>query len=131
MITKLKLDRLEGEGFDYIIGVKHRQDEICNMLLTEHGFEEDYEISKEEYNEYFVPLIKNKVIKKLEVPSEEIDYESPEYDKKLEELEKTFVCLENLDKEILKKVFFTVMVLDGVFGHFFLLLKKEHLSDTA
>jgi len=44
MITKLNLDRLEGEGFDYIMGVKHRQDEICNMLLTEQGFEEDYEI---------------------------------------------------------------------------------------
>jgi len=46
MITKLNLDRLEGEGFDYIMGVKHRQDEICNMLLSEQVFEEDYEIYK-------------------------------------------------------------------------------------
>jgi transposase len=44
MITKLNLDRLEGEGFDYIMGVKHRQDEICNMLLSDQVVEEDYEI---------------------------------------------------------------------------------------
>jgi len=46
MITKLNLDRLEGEGFEYIMGVKHRQDEICNMLLSDQVFEEDYEIYK-------------------------------------------------------------------------------------
>ncbi len=46
MITKLNLARLEGEGFDYIMGVKHRQDEICNMLLSEQILEEDYEIYK-------------------------------------------------------------------------------------
>lgn len=46
MITKLNLNRLEGEGFDYIMGVKHRQDEICNMLILERGFEEDYEVYK-------------------------------------------------------------------------------------
>jgi len=46
MITKLNLARLEGEGFQYIMGVKHRQDEICNMLLSEQVVEEDYEIYK-------------------------------------------------------------------------------------
>jgi transposase len=46
MITKLNLDRLKGEGFDYIMGVKHRQDEVCNMLLLEQGLEGDYEIYK-------------------------------------------------------------------------------------
>ena len=46
MITKLNLARLEGEGFEYIMGVKHRQDEICNMLLSEPVLEEDYEIYK-------------------------------------------------------------------------------------
>ena len=46
MITKLNLARLEGEGFEYIMGVKHRQDEICNMLLSEQVLEEDYEIYK-------------------------------------------------------------------------------------
>ncbi len=46
MITKLNLARLEGEGFEYIMGVKHRQDEICNMLLSEQILEEDYEIYK-------------------------------------------------------------------------------------
>lgn len=28
------------------MGVKHRQDEICNMLLSEEGVEEDYEVYK-------------------------------------------------------------------------------------
>ena len=46
MITKLNLDRLEGEGFDYIMGVKHRQDEICSMLLSEQVLEEDYQVYK-------------------------------------------------------------------------------------
>jgi len=46
MITKLNLARLEGEGFKYIMGVKHRQDEICSMLLSEPVLEEDYEIYK-------------------------------------------------------------------------------------
>lgn len=46
MITKLNLARLEGEGFKYIMGVKHRQDEICSMLLFEQVLEEDYEIYK-------------------------------------------------------------------------------------
>ena len=44
MITKLNLERLEGEGFDYIMGVKHRQDEICSMLLSEPVNDEDYEL---------------------------------------------------------------------------------------
>ena len=34
MITKLNLTRIEGEGFDYIMGVKHRQDEICQWLFS-------------------------------------------------------------------------------------------------
>ena len=46
MITKLNLARLEGEGFEYIMGVKHRQDEICNMLLSEQVFEEDHQLYK-------------------------------------------------------------------------------------
>ncbi len=44
MITKLNLARLEGEGFDYIMGVKHRQDEICSMLLSEQVHKEDYQL---------------------------------------------------------------------------------------
>ena len=46
MITKLNIDRLEAEGFDYIMGVKHRQDEICNMLLSERDFEESSQVYK-------------------------------------------------------------------------------------
>lgn len=35
MITKLNLDRIEKEGFDYIMGVKFRQDEICEMVFSD------------------------------------------------------------------------------------------------
>jgi len=34
MITRLNVQRIEAEGFDYIMGVKHRQDEICQLLLA-------------------------------------------------------------------------------------------------
>jgi len=40
MITKLNLSRIEGEGFDYNMGVKHRQDEMGSMLLATEGWEE-------------------------------------------------------------------------------------------
>lgn len=44
MISKLNLNRIEGEGFDYIMGVKLRQDEICEMVFSEFSGEgfEDY-----------------------------------------------------------------------------------------
>ena len=38
MITKLNLGRIEQEGFDYIMGVKHRQDEMGALLLTTEGW---------------------------------------------------------------------------------------------
>ena len=35
MITRLNLERIEGEGFDYIMGIKHRQDEMMPMVLED------------------------------------------------------------------------------------------------
>ncbi|MBW2742630.1 MAG: IS1634 family transposase [Deltaproteobacteria bacterium] len=44
MITKLNLSRIKGEGFDYIMGVKHRQSEIMAMLFSEDELKDkDYE----------------------------------------------------------------------------------------
>ena len=45
MITKLNLNKIEEEGFDYIMGVKARQDEICEMLFSQREDKEfdDYE----------------------------------------------------------------------------------------
>ncbi|MCP4937295.1 MAG: hypothetical protein GY927_24580, partial [bacterium] len=40
MITQLNLSRIEAEGYDYIMGVKHRQDGICAMLLETEGWED-------------------------------------------------------------------------------------------
>jgi transposase len=35
MITRLNLERIEAEQFDYIMGVKHRQDEMMPMVLED------------------------------------------------------------------------------------------------
>jgi transposase len=44
MISKLNLDKIQGEGFDYIMGVKHRQSEIMAMLFSQGELKwEDYE----------------------------------------------------------------------------------------
>jgi transposase len=96
MITKLNLDRLEGEGFDYIMGVKHRQDEICNMLLTEQGFEEDYEI----YNGLKIRERKVKVKEFLIWKSNKIMEEQKVdlRDEKFALLEKEILSLGNKDR---------------------------------
>ncbi len=47
MITKLNLSKIMENGFDYIMGVKARQDEICQMFFSEHEFENEI---YEEYN---------------------------------------------------------------------------------
>ncbi|RKY00586.1 MAG: IS1634 family transposase, partial [Spirochaetes bacterium] len=44
MITKLNLDKIEEEGFGYIMGVKLRQDEICEMVFSD--------LSPEDFEEY-------------------------------------------------------------------------------
>jgi len=46
MITKLNLNKIEEEGFDYILGVKARQDEICEMLFSKRAGK-DFENYKE------------------------------------------------------------------------------------
>ena len=46
MISKLNLDKIEGEGFDYIMGVKHRQSEIMAMLFSQG------ELKWEHYEKY-------------------------------------------------------------------------------
>ena len=46
MIAKLSLSTIEGEGFNYIMGVKHRQSEMHAMLLA------DDELDENLYQEY-------------------------------------------------------------------------------
>jgi len=91
MITKLNLDKLEGEGFDYIMGVKHRQDEICNMLLSEEGLEEEYKI----YNGLKIRERKVKVKEFLIWKSKKIirDQKEDISDKKFHILEKKILSL--------------------------------------
>ena len=43
MITKLNVSTIEAEGFDYVMGVKHRQSELHAMLFSDEGIHpEDY-----------------------------------------------------------------------------------------
>ena len=44
MITRLNLDQIAKEGFDYIIGVKQRQDEVCRLLLEDIEWGTDQEV---------------------------------------------------------------------------------------
>ncbi len=37
MISRLNLDRIQGEGYDYIMGVKARQSEVMTMVLEDDG----------------------------------------------------------------------------------------------
>ncbi len=57
MITKLNLDMILGQGFDYIMGVKTRQDEICQMIFLEGDKD------KEHYEEYKGLKIREKRVK--------------------------------------------------------------------
>ncbi len=56
MITKLNLATIEGEGFDYIMGVKHRQSEVHAMLLADDELDEDL------YQEYKGLKIQERII---------------------------------------------------------------------
>jgi len=57
MISKLNLDKIEGEGFDYIMGVKHRQSEIMAMLFSQG------ELKWEDYDKYNGLKIQERIIK--------------------------------------------------------------------
>lgn len=57
MITKLNLSVIEEQGYDYIMGVKHRQDEICKIFFLQNRIEE------KDYKEYNKLKIQEKQIK--------------------------------------------------------------------
>jgi len=46
MITKLNVSTIEAEGFDYVMGVKHRQSELHAMLFSDEG------INPKDYREH-------------------------------------------------------------------------------
>jgi len=58
MITKLNLSTIEDEGFDYVMGVKHRQSEIHEMLLDDDILDKD---SFEEYKSLKIHEAKIKI----------------------------------------------------------------------
>jgi transposase len=110
MITKLNLSRIKGEGFDYIMGVKHRQSEIMAMLFSEDELKDkDYE----NYNGLKIQERKIKVADFLIWKSKKIlSKEDTSFnDKTFAPLEKVILNLKNKDevtyknyKELLEKV---------------------------
>ncbi len=57
MITKLNIQRIREEGFNYIMGVKSHQDEICRMIYS------DIEEDKKQFEDYNDIKIREKRIK--------------------------------------------------------------------
>ena len=110
MISKLNLDKIEGEGFDYIMGVKHRQSEIMAMLFSQGELKwEDYE----KYNGLKIQERNIKVTDFLIWKSKEIlkKVGTSFTDKDFAALRKMILNLKNKDeikyksyKEILEKV---------------------------
>ncbi len=98
MITKLNLQRIIEEGYDYIMGVKVRQDEIYQMLLGEGGIkDEDFE---GEYNDLKIKEEKVRVKEFLLWKTKEImdgDKVKPANDK-FGVLEKKINALTNKDE---------------------------------
>jgi len=110
MITKLNLNRIKGEGFDYIMGVKHRQSEIMAMLFSEDELKyKDYE----NYNSLKIQERKIEIADFLIWKSKKIlNKEDTSFDDKtFASLEKMILNLKNKDevtyknyKETLEKV---------------------------
>ncbi len=97
MLTKLNLGVIEEEGYDYIMGVKHRQDEICKIFFLQKQIEE------KDYREYKSLKIQEKEIaikeflmcKIREILKEnEIEVKEPEFLK----LEEAICKLNNKDE---------------------------------
>jgi transposase len=110
MISKLNLDKIKGEGFDYIMGVKHRQSEIMAMLFSQGDLK--WEVY-EKYNGLKIQERKIKVTDFLIWKSKEILNKAGIIvtDKGLAPLRKMILSLKNKDeikyksyKEILEKV---------------------------
>jgi transposase len=121
MITKLNLSQIESDGFDYIMGMKHRQNEITKMLFLSK------QINANDYKQYGELLIQEKIVSikdfiyrksKQILQDEDIHYEAVsflKFKKQILELNnmdeiKYINFKENLeglstDKKVVKKIF--------------------------
>ena len=70
MITKLNLERLISNGYDYIMGVKTKQDEIVEMIMSGENSQVEFKTTMR------YDMRENKVNKKLEevILNESIHY---------------------------------------------------------
>jgi transposase len=126
MISKLNLDKIKGEGFDYIMGVKHRQSEIMAMLFSQG------ELKSEDYEKYNGLKIQERNIKVTDFliwKSKEILSKAgiSVTDKDFAPLRKMILNLNNKDelkyksyKEILERVVSEIKLRRKIFG----LIKK-------
>ena len=97
MITKLNLQQIQSEGFDYIMGIKHRQSEITRMLFIRK------QIESRDYRQYKDLLIQEKKVcikefilwkSKQIIHDSATSYEESSFDK----FEKQVQGLKNEDK---------------------------------
>ncbi len=96
MITKLNLSRIKGEGFDYIMGVKHRQSEIMAMLFSED------ELKDKDYENYRGLKIQEKQIEVADFliwkSKKILSKEDTSFNKTFAPLEKMILNLKNKDE---------------------------------
>ncbi len=96
MITKLNLSRIKGEGFDYIMGVKHRQSEIMAMLFSED------ELKDKDYENYNGLKIQEKQIEVADFliwkSKKILSKEDTSFNKTFAPLEKMILNLKNKDE---------------------------------
>lgn len=100
---------------------------ISSLHFDRSILKDSYQTSDANFNRYFVPLKENKIAYEVDFKSISDDINSSYYEEKITELMEFFVYVENIEFEVLKKTIFSVMSVDGLIGHLFLILKKEKL----
>lgn len=88
---------------------------------------EEYNIPDDYFVVYIEPLIDAGAINVVNHEDLKSKYEWDEYIKKTDSLDKHFVVLNNQNKELLKKIFFSVMFIDGIKGHCFAIIENKEL----
>lgn len=87
----------------------------------------EYEISDELLKNYLKQLIASGAINTINYNEMGNDYDSDEYLDKIDSFDKHFVVLKNQDIDLIKKIFFSVMFIDGIRGHCFAILEEKKL----
>ena len=76
---------------------------------------------------YLNPLIDERVINTIDYSKLGNDYNSDEYTDKIDSIDKNFVVKKDMEIDLIKKTFFSIMFIDGIRGHCFAILEEKRL----